>query len=368
LGHAIAARILGLKNIRILIGSGRPIISFDLFSFKWLINSFPFGGLTLFDQPTIMRAKLLAVVIAGPAVSLAFILWILLTQNPPQTLPSYHTVAGAFFWANALVLVINLVPYYFHCPHGRFANDGQLILLLTFRFQTRPTKTPKRKSNNITTKVLRWMIVIILWFAAALLVMLGYFAAMVGPKDWGLLHRFFFGGFFLTLAVLLVAMTRRMLNDPFAGPSDRARVTTEIAGQAVQELLSRSALAQNPADLKALVSLSQYGAAEAFYAFLDEKLQTAPMDPGYLYFKAERLVKDQRPGEATELLRQIPLEHLSDLGRWLIVVLMNRVLYWQDHWESSERNCEEYLASTAPDECKIAMVDQFVSECLQSAQ
>ena len=44
LGHALVARYLGYKQIRILVGFGKPIFSLKLFGFRWLFNLIPLGA------------------------------------------------------------------------------------------------------------------------------------------------------------------------------------------------------------------------------------------------------------------------------------------------------------------------------------
>ncbi len=51
LGHAIAARLFGYTQIRILIGMGKPLFSFDFSGFYWVFNRVPFGGLTFAEPP-----------------------------------------------------------------------------------------------------------------------------------------------------------------------------------------------------------------------------------------------------------------------------------------------------------------------------
>src|SRR5256885_1100857 len=47
LGHALMARALGDKQIRIIVGFGRPVFSVNFLGFPWLLNLIPFGGAML---------------------------------------------------------------------------------------------------------------------------------------------------------------------------------------------------------------------------------------------------------------------------------------------------------------------------------
>src|SRR6267378_7195253 len=51
LGHAIAGKLLGYTQIRIMVGAGKPFMSFDFAGFYWIINPIPFGGLTYSASP-----------------------------------------------------------------------------------------------------------------------------------------------------------------------------------------------------------------------------------------------------------------------------------------------------------------------------
>src|SRR6267142_4659131 len=75
LGHAIAARLLGYEHIRILIGAGKTLVSFELAGFYWVINAIPFGGLTIANAPAKPRRwKEFILVSAGLAVNAALAL------------------------------------------------------------------------------------------------------------------------------------------------------------------------------------------------------------------------------------------------------------------------------------------------------
>src|ERR1043166_7870357 len=66
LGHAAAARLLGFTQIRILIGSGRPMITVRLLGIPIMVNVIPFGGITLFkDEGKYERWKRFCTVAAG---------------------------------------------------------------------------------------------------------------------------------------------------------------------------------------------------------------------------------------------------------------------------------------------------------------
>ena len=106
LGHALMARFFGYRQIRILIGSGKPLVSMSFLGFQWLLNLVPFSGLTVFHpgaKPE--RRKLLAVAAAGSLVN-----FLAAGLALPAALadPSYYALGTwprLLFWANVLVLV-----------------------------------------------------------------------------------------------------------------------------------------------------------------------------------------------------------------------------------------------------------------------
>jgi hypothetical protein len=117
LGHALSARALGFENIRILIGSGLPLLSFDALGFRWLINRMPFGGFTLTTFTGAGRWRLFAMVLAGPLTS-AFVVAAVCLSN--RGVPPIHSFSGALLLANTAVLAINLDSFHLRQLHRTY--------------------------------------------------------------------------------------------------------------------------------------------------------------------------------------------------------------------------------------------------------
>ena len=116
LGHAIMARILGLKVSAIVVGFGRPLLSFRWSGTDILLRALPVEGFTLTESSrgTNSRYKNALVYFAGPGVEL--LLAILILQGSGWgfysgaetsiSLIALRSLAGA-----ALIgAVINLIP------------------------------------------------------------------------------------------------------------------------------------------------------------------------------------------------------------------------------------------------------------------
>ena len=143
LGHAVVARLLGYTQIRILVGAGKPLLSFRFLGFSWLLNLIPFGGLTLFklnDQPS--RWKYFAVIAAGPAVNIAAAGAACFFAPPGSPFDHPRTVAKLFFWANVIVLAENLIPQVFQTPYGPTGSDGLKLWTILFRWNKVPSAEP----------------------------------------------------------------------------------------------------------------------------------------------------------------------------------------------------------------------------------
>jgi Flp pilus assembly protein TadD, contains TPR repeats len=147
LGHAMAAHSMGFKKIRILLGSGKPIVSFNLFGFPAILNQFPLRGVTLFElKLPFKRWKYCLVIAAGPFVNFLF----LLGAFPFVTLRGFFD--GHTTWpelivaANLVVLLQSLFPWLYRGDCGELPSDGLQLLQILFRrgrlFSQNSTRIP----------------------------------------------------------------------------------------------------------------------------------------------------------------------------------------------------------------------------------
>ncbi len=136
LGHAVAGRTLGFRGIRILVGSGKPLLSFEAFGIPALINLVPFGGITLRDRAVpVPRSRYLVFLAAGATVNVtaAAIAWWFMA---PGELFAFHAGGATmlFFWANVVVLVENLTPHRSPTPFGLLESDGLQLWNVLFKW------------------------------------------------------------------------------------------------------------------------------------------------------------------------------------------------------------------------------------------
>lgn len=134
LGHAFAARLMGLRVFKLFIGFGQPIFTKNLFGFETEFRVIPLGGVTLaaHQDKNRFRLKQLGYIFAGPLVSLLLGLSVLFFV-PFQELWHFgkieHGLAlgQVFFFANLFILAITLWPHQVLTPAGKISSDGKLL-------------------------------------------------------------------------------------------------------------------------------------------------------------------------------------------------------------------------------------------------
>ncbi len=132
LGHAVAARALGVRVFRIVIGFGRLLWMGRFLGFEVELRNIPIGGTTQtgFHDVRFFRLKNALVVAAGPLVN-AVAITVVLAWVPSAMIwePSPFadlTPWAAFVVANALILIVNLAPI------RRLETDGWSLLTSPF--------------------------------------------------------------------------------------------------------------------------------------------------------------------------------------------------------------------------------------------
>ena len=219
LGHALVARYLGYKQIRILVGFGKPIFSLNLFGFRWLFNLIPLGGLTLPALGTkIQRWRHFAVIAAGPIVNLLAAGLALVFASPGWARYGLRTWPGLFFWANVVVLAENLLPQVAQTQFGAAGTDGYQLWHLLFRWKKPIPAEPEKVPfwELVLCHGLKWLVLLI---TSATCLLLGYFAVYVllwpigseGHKS-GTVLSFVLGG----LSLLCGWITVRIVRNPVA--------------------------------------------------------------------------------------------------------------------------------------------------------
>jgi tetratricopeptide (TPR) repeat protein len=136
-GHALAARLLGLRVERVVIGVGPLLKTFVLCGVPVDIHALPLGGLTypeVRDEPT-ARMKRVVVIAAGPLVEL-LLLWAALRFGGDIALAEQWSQGlaptTAFIVACILGLIANVLPMRASTHAGVMGNDGAQLLWLLF--------------------------------------------------------------------------------------------------------------------------------------------------------------------------------------------------------------------------------------------
>jgi tetratricopeptide (TPR) repeat protein len=135
-GHALAARIVGLKVDRIVIGIGRKLKTFIVMGLPIELHQYPAGGLTqiaIRDVPHI-RVKWILIVFAGPFVN-ALLMWVAISWGDSawqaERIEGGLAPVSTFIAANFLVALGNLWPATLMTDMGKSPTDGaQLFSLL----------------------------------------------------------------------------------------------------------------------------------------------------------------------------------------------------------------------------------------------
>lgn len=136
LGHALTAYALGFRVFSITTGVGPRILQRTVRGVQFSLHAYPFGGftVTLPHDRRLFRVKSLLVVAAGPAVNGLFVAGALVLGGTIDfgAMIDGPCVAAALLMANALLLVMNLLPMKAASAAGVTRNDGLVLLLVPF--------------------------------------------------------------------------------------------------------------------------------------------------------------------------------------------------------------------------------------------
>ncbi len=332
LGHAIAARVFGYGQIRMLIGMGKPLLSFDFAGLYWVFNPIPFGGLTLAKPPEkVNRWKHLVFVSAGLAVNalIAFVAWLFITDEG-----LFHpagSIAKLFFWGNVIVIAENLIPRAAQTSYGSVFTDGWQIWNVLFRWN----KPVKPGSDRIPAwevfvcHVLKWFIAVVLFIGAiffALVMFMPFLPSYRSISSVGVLPAIMWFTVFIGLASVCAWYSWRILRHPIA----RVRKRTPIASLA----------------------------AEYRTAFTEEQWE--------IYKQMAKLLQAGDFAKAEVLLDQLMpamTNHNSDGYVQLLLIKLNCLL-GQNQIEPTEALCLAYIQEEVSKEQKIKVLDGIASYLL----
>jgi Flp pilus assembly protein TadD len=136
LGHALTGRALGWNVHQIVVGVGK-----SLFKARWAGMLFDFRSLPVAAVTYVapndtrwLRPKWFLIILAGPLVNLVMALVVIVSYRGglwPLDLRFMPTPARIFVWANAFVLLVNLLPWQSKAL-GQLTDGAQLLQLLSF--------------------------------------------------------------------------------------------------------------------------------------------------------------------------------------------------------------------------------------------
>ena len=132
LGHAIAAKLVGLAPTHLIIGhpdESNPLFSFRVFDCSVECWPLPFGGATIFATLPTDRFKMFIITIGGPIVDVCVIfICLLLWQH------TFLRLGLAFIILSQSINILrNLIPVSALYGGVRVPSDGKVILQLLAR-------------------------------------------------------------------------------------------------------------------------------------------------------------------------------------------------------------------------------------------
>jgi len=358
LGHAIIARYLGVPNVRILIGFGHPMFSFDILGFRCLVNRIPMGGFTLFSPwQGYTRAKYALIVAAGPAVSAVAMLltWFFFGHREDWT--SISTLCGIFFWANAIVLTFSLLPYNARLSNSETTpNDGLLLLQLAF-----PHLSPKSRADRIQAHptIIKRITLVFFSFVA---VTFGISGAVLGikgfsdPMDGTFI---FLGGLLTVLAISIGGAIVYVSDQPIITESQTKE--SSLIQKGVEEMGFLSAAIQDPLWMKKAGEVFHQPDPNLIVDFTNQLLAKFPRDPYIAYFKSYYQWKAGQAAEAAETIQNAGDPSLPSVCKFALAAVRLQYLIHSDQFAAAFSACGQIFHSDASLGEKTQIVDALAS-------
>jgi tetratricopeptide (TPR) repeat protein len=364
LGHAIAGKLTGFSEIRILVGAGKPLIQFHLLGFEWLLNAIPFGGLTFSSKAPVrnVRRNTFLFVLGGPLTNLVAAIWAWSLIGKGELFDSVRTLPELFFWANMIVLVYNLVPLSFSSPFGVLDNDGKLLLKILFPHRNfDPPATRERSRRELFfLRFGKGLGMTCIAIFAVLALALGFlFLFVLDGKEFSIAARLFFGCFFLALGAILIAFSVRASRHQVE-TMRRNQVAERLNVRGMKELSSASESLKDPG-IRAAIERSQTNRGGPHWSEL--ALKAFPSDPLGLFENAVHHYAEGRYAQAEQSCDQA-IANSGKLGPTVYGTLLARKLkcaVWQNDIPRANTLCAEYLSGLFPTSDKSDFLDEFAS-------
>ena len=354
LGHAIAARLGGFSDIRILLGSGKSLFHFKALGFTWFINVVPAGGLTWAHPPANAARRHHIVFTASGLLVNAVLLLIGLTLPHILDLSSSGNLLRALNWANAIVIIENLLPYYARTPFGMIPNDGKALCELIFRWG-KPAPPACRVSRTAiwAGRLLKGVGVTILVLCALGLLAI---AGMLGSANITPIAIVFLL-FFVALSALLFWYAWRLLKEPLTAGDP------PVASDPYRWLRDLRHKFPSPLPLSEQASIEGWIAhhqPEQAIAVCERLLISNPGDPTLLALHGLALAETSPARAAsiwTNLKSRIPS---AEVEIHAAIVLQELAIHIR-HAEPTDfiRACDNFLSLNIPPSEKIGFLDQL---------
>jgi tetratricopeptide (TPR) repeat protein len=367
LGHALAARFFRFSQIRIIIGSGKPLFHFQLFGFPWLINRIPFGGLAYAkpDPATLTRAKWVFFAAGGLIVNTALTLlaWLLMPEGALRD--SERTPLEVLLWSNLIVIAQNLAPYTAQTGFGPRATDGKLFLDAIFHWN-KPAQSKEEKLSlwHIWLfRILKLFTVIFLAVCTLALGAIAYVLLFGTGLEIGIFLRGGLGVSFLSLALLLGHYTRRLYREPLTAP---AHAAFPQSLDWYTDLFSSYPSAAPPRRIRTIRNLVNAADHSRAAAEADELLSLFPNDIGLLGIQSLAYASMNDHARAEASWERILVQITPEQPHIYAGVFALRLIHIMHQGEVARFNSllEEFLKLPIPDARKILHLDQLASNGL----
>ncbi|HEU4624229.1 MAG TPA: site-2 protease family protein [Steroidobacteraceae bacterium] len=145
LGHAVAARLVGLTVGAIVIGVGRKLWSGEIFGTAVTLHAWPLSGLTFLGSQSLhfLRTRLWLATLMGPATN--GLLVILAVEHWPDTVERVGApLLSLWIITNGLLALQSLVPRRFQHAREMLSTDGLALLQI-------PRSTPEQLESYLFT-------------------------------------------------------------------------------------------------------------------------------------------------------------------------------------------------------------------------
>jgi len=317
-GHALAARLMGFKVDRVIIGFGRRLSCFRFAGFQWEIRARPFGGFVKFDKLVNQDWRWRAAVVwaAGPLANilLACAAFALLPPEAGKMLDLGGPVSlwVLFIITNTLMGVINLVPFTVRMPDlGLVPSDGMGLCQLIFEGKWPHASAPDQASLPVAEpgwkKLLRLIAAVVLVLVAFLFLLLVAVVLLSEASE----GRWNYAKIVATVVLLVVVgaifwIALRIAN-PKRHSTQESQTSSTVGGVAVIDLnndqwgdnISPPVLQYN---LVQAFSQGDYANAEAE---TNAALEQTPQNLWLQLFRASLLSARNRDQEAEQCLHDI---------------------------------------------------------------